>query len=354
MAQFIRTSLVAVLIIGSTLGAFGQPPGTQNVPTITIQPIVPFFTGHTYPFHPDWMDASLEPGLWNWSYSPAGLTNAVKAPNIAQSLFAQAGTLEEPGTSYQLPVHTRWAIADRLAPPGGPRFSSFQKPKDAILNTEGGDLIITNLTPGKNLYFGTTKTGNGATDSIRLTIDQLGHVGIGTGISTVLGTVPASLYVKSPYTASSGSGYPAFMLVDYANVPFFSVRNIYGTTWIGAQSNISSSFSEGLLNVNGKITAKEVLVTNQNWPDYVFDDSYRLMPLDEVARFIAKNRHLPGVPSAREVHTAGIQIGENQAVLLRKIEELTLHLIEQSHRIAELEKLLNAERKGETTTVQSR
>lgn len=84
------------------------------------------------------------------------------------------------------------------------------------------------------------------------------------------------------------------------------------------------------LAVGGKIGARYgVHVTNAGvaWPDYVFDTSYLLQPLPDVARFIAANHHLPGVPSAEDVKTDGVELVTMQAVLLQKIEELTLHLI---------------------------
>jgi hypothetical protein len=82
------------------------------------------------------------------------------------------------------------------------------------------------------------------------------------------------------------------------------------------------------LAVNGTIKAREVIVTQDGWPDYVFKEGYRLMPLGEVRRFIAKNGHLPGMPSEREVREGGVRIGDMQARLLQKVEELTLYVME--------------------------
>ncbi len=81
------------------------------------------------------------------------------------------------------------------------------------------------------------------------------------------------------------------------------------------------------LAVNGSIKAREVIVTANNWPDYVFDPDYRLAPLRDVQAFIAEKGHLPGVPSAATVEQEGVPLGEFGATLLRKIEELTLHQI---------------------------
>jgi hypothetical protein len=97
------------------------------------------------------------------------------------------------------------------------------------------------------------------------------------------------------------------------------------------------------LAVNGSIKAREVIVTVNNWPDYVFDPAYRLRSLDETATFIERNGHLPDLPSARQVEQEGVPLGELGAALLRKVEELTLHQLElkrENERLrAELERL---------------
>ncbi|MBC7758550.1 MAG: hypothetical protein H7069_06815, partial [Phormidesmis sp. FL-bin-119] len=87
------------------------------------------------------------------------------------------------------------------------------------------------------------------------------------------------------------------------------------------------------LAVNGKVRAKEIKVENSNWPDYVFSNSYRLAKLDDTRKFIALNGHLPDVPSAREVEKEGFNISQMNAILLKKIEELTLHLIEKEKQL---------------------
>lgn len=82
------------------------------------------------------------------------------------------------------------------------------------------------------------------------------------------------------------------------------------------------------LAVNGKVRAHEIKVEGPIWPDYVFAKSYSLPDLFETEKYIQENQHLPGIPSALEVKDNGIDLGEMNAKLLEKIEELTLHLIE--------------------------
>ena len=73
-----------------------------------------------------------------------------------------------------------------------------------------------------------------------------------------------------------------------------------------------------------------------NWSDFVLDRDYDLMTLKEVESYIKENGHLPDVPSAEEVKANGIEVGEMNAILLQKIEELTLYIIELEKKIEEL------------------
>lgn len=89
------------------------------------------------------------------------------------------------------------------------------------------------------------------------------------------------------------------------------------------------------LSVNGRIRAKEVIV-DTGWSDYVFAKDYKLASLSDVEQHIEQQGHLPGVPSAQEVADKGVSVGDMQAILLAKIEELTLHQIAQEKAIGSL------------------
>jgi hypothetical protein len=104
-----------------------------------------------------------------------------------------------------------------------------------------------------------------------------------------------------------------------------SQMNILGKLNIGTDIPMANY----QLQVKGKIRSEEVRVEAVNWPDYVFESSYKLKTLTEVENFIKKNKHLPEVPSAINVTKDGIQLGEMNRILVQKIEELTLYLIEQ-------------------------
>ncbi len=92
------------------------------------------------------------------------------------------------------------------------------------------------------------------------------------------------------------------------------------------------------LAVNGKIHAKEVKIDLSGWPDYVFEETYDLPTLTELEQHIQEKGHLPNIPSATVVEKEGILLGEMNAKLLEKIEELTLYLIEQNKKTEQLQK----------------
>ncbi len=91
------------------------------------------------------------------------------------------------------------------------------------------------------------------------------------------------------------------------------------------------------LEVNGQIHARSVKIDIKNWADFVFEEIYDLPRLSEIESYITKEGHLPNVPSTEEVLKDGIQLGEMQKILLQKVEELTLYLIEQDKQIQALQ-----------------
>ncbi len=112
---------------------------------------------------------------------------------------------------------------------------------------------------------------------------------------------------SSPWTSSAG-------LISYT-----SGKIGVGTNAVG---------DDYLMSIDGMVEAEEIVVQVVGVPDYVFHEDYNLSPLDEVKNFIEKNSHLPEIPSAVELEETGMSLGEMNLLLLKKIEELTLHLIE--------------------------
>lgn len=137
-----------------------------------------------------------------------------------------------------------------------------------------------------------------------------------------------------------GQWYTTFSLDGYGN-GYFKGNLAIGNTSPGGY----------MLAVAGKIAADgEVRVFNigtTSFPDYVFAPDYKLPSLEETEKYVKENRHLPEVPSAKEIEKDGMSLNEMNVILLRKVEELTLYLIEQNKIIAELkERSVNPDPSG--------
>ncbi|MEM7551343.1 MAG: hypothetical protein AAF363_16805 [Bacteroidota bacterium] len=132
-----------------------------------------------------------------------------------------------------------------------------------------------------------------------------------------------------------------FISSNERDVTFGNNVEIPGNLGIGV-SNPSNP-----LEVDGTIRSVEVIVEpRSSWPDYVFEEEYELTSLKETEAFIKENNHLPEVPSASEVAEEGIHLGEMNALLLKKIEELTLHTIQQQKLIEQLSSELGEVKKS--------
>ncbi len=106
---------------------------------------------------------------------------------------------------------------------------------------------------------------------------------------------------------------------------------IGGSTYINGKTCIGTNnfdANDGLLNVNGNITAEDIKVTDVVTADYIFEKDYKLLNIDSLALFIKQNEHLPNIPSADEMKQNGITLAKMNGLLLQKIEELTLYMIE--------------------------
>ena len=196
-----------------------------------------------------------------------------------------------------------------------------------------------------------TANANGGAVS-RMFIKGDGNVGIGT-------TTPnAKLHINGGdlLLQNQTSGYPILWLKNVSGSQ--SIRLDYNSI-IGAGGNLylrSGTSNNILLNdvgggvgigtsnvgtfklaVNGKIWAQEVQVALTNpGPDYVFEPNYKLLSLEEIKAYISQHKHLPEVPSAKEMETNGVNVSEMNMLLLKKIEELTLYQIEATRQIQSL------------------
>ena len=126
---------------------------------------------------------------------------------------------------------------------------------------------------------------------------------------------------------------------DYAQLIPSSLPGLYSeelTISGKGDIGIGTTTPKEKLSVNGKIRAHEVKVETSNWPDYVFEEGYPIGKLEELESYIKTHKHLPDMPSAKEVETNGISLGEMVKLQQQKIEELTLHLIDKDKQLIKL------------------
>jgi hypothetical protein len=124
-------------------------------------------------------------------------------------------------------------------------------------------------------------------------------------------------------------------------VDFLANTKVNGFVQIGTAISATNPTPAGykLYVEQGILTekVKVALKSTSDWADYVFEPNYKLRPLQDVEAYISANKHLPDVPSAQEMVNGGLDVAKSDALLLQKIEELTLYMIEQNKKIEALQ-----------------
>ena len=149
----------------------------------------------------------------------------------------------------------------------------------------------------------------------------------------------------------AGTGVGQWTIVRYPSVNDYMFSLRYNTTdYFNILNNgnigIGKTNPQNKLDVNGTVHSKEVKVDMTGWSDFVFKKEYKLPTLAEVEKHINENGHLENIPSEAEVLKNGISLGEMNAKLLQKIEELTLYIIEMKKENTEMkDRLLKLEKK---------
>ncbi|MFH0864658.1 MAG: hypothetical protein V1904_00580 [Bacteroidota bacterium] len=171
------------------------------------------------------------------------------------------------------------------------------------------------------MAIGATYSGNSSAPSNGLIVQ--GNVGIGTTTTVNKLDIEGAVAIGATYSGTSTA--PSNGLIVEGNV--------------GIGTTLTNNPNEYKLAVNGTIGSKEVFVesTSTTWPDYVFNYDYSLMSISELEKSIKENKKLPGVPSATDIDENGIPLGEMNTILLQKVEELTLYIIELNKKVEILE-----------------
>jgi hypothetical protein len=201
------------------------------------------------------------------------------------------------------------------------------------------------LTTGTTFDNG-AKVGIGTT-APKQTLDVNGRINITRGViqkggAAITNTTDLGLYSLDPYTWMR-------FVTNKQPIRFYSDGGI-GTTAnmiiaangeVGIGTDLASNTDHYKLAVNGAVRAKRFVVET-TWQDFVFDKKYKLKSLQEVEQYIKQNGHLPEIPSAKEVESNGGDLGELVSLQMKKIEELTLYVIEQNKKIEELSKQIKS------------
>jgi len=194
----------------------------------------------------------------------------------------------------------------------------------------------TKLTTANNsVYLGSGVMGYNNNDNNSIVI---GYNAVGLGANTaVIGNTNTTITSLQANVGIANTN-PWAKLDIYAldskrSIPAIVVRGIQGTTGLSSDVNF-------LVYGNGYVYARDIHVELGTFPlpDYVFNKNYSLMPLGEVENYIKKNNHLPDVPSASEVKEKGLDLGEMDATLLKKVEEQTLYIIDLQKQLTEMQK----------------
>ncbi len=124
---------------------------------------------------------------------------------------------------------------------------------------------------------------------------------------------------------------------DNKSTSVFAIQYSEPTPNVSSISNLKDVF---MIKGDGRVYANEIVVKNSTggtwWADYVFNPDYNLMSLTHLEKYIRENKHLPNIPSAKEVSQNGVALGEMQNKQMEKIEELTLYIIDLQKQIDEL------------------
>ncbi|MEE1963181.1 fibronectin type III domain-containing protein [Allomuricauda taeanensis] len=291
---------------------------------------------------------------WNASIDNVGVTNYEVFRNGVS--IANTGTATtfnvtglSPSTSYDFTVFAEDAAGN---------VSTVSN--TATVNTTGtpdteAPTAVTGLSSSNTTSTTTDLTWNASTDNVGVTNYEVFRNGVSianTGTATafnVTGLSPSTSYDFTVFAedaagntstvsntenvlTSAGSG-----IVDYTSenanstAVDWTARDLFADRNIGIGTTDTQGYR---LAVAGNVIAEGVKVELQgNWPDFVFEEGFDLMDLWKVKAFIAAHGHLPNIPSAQEVQEQGIDLGQMNAKLLQKIEELTLYILSQEEEL---------------------
>ncbi|MEO7215176.1 hypothetical protein [Mucilaginibacter sp.] len=211
---------------------------------------------------------------------------------------------------------------------------------DLILAPSAGNVGIKTTTPTEVLDV----NGNPVVGTLpeRLSLASMG-IGFNRKVATggIYDNTHSAFQFTHKFTASPAADYLAFEVYNPSGTNVNPLAlTINNTAQIGVNTAyVPAGFQFA---VNGSAIATAITVKlRSNWPDYVFKKAYQLPTLSYIKTYIDQNHHLPEMPSAKDVEANGMDVGEMNTLLLKKVEELTLYLIEKDKEMGRQQEQIN-------------
>ncbi|OEK03329.1 hypothetical protein BFP97_18155 [Roseivirga sp. 4D4] len=250
--------------------------------------------------------------------------------------------IEERGTGVQTALMSHTGGTSKVGTISNHDFQIVANHDEKVRIATNGNIGIGTSTPNAkldlrngHLYVGDDTFNNPGNWGATINLDDNVHSRIlieerSTGVQT-------SLWAHTGGNAKVGT-------ISNHNFSIISNGSEKMTVTTSGKIGIGTLSPTEKLSVDGTVLAKKVRVstTGADWPDYVFSPNYKLKNLSELEAYIQANQHLPEVPSTKEIEEKGQDLGDIQTTLLKKVEELTLYLIEQDKRNKDQEARLKA------------
>jgi len=236
---------------------------------------------------------------------------------LCLTTFAQAPVFFVPNNSYGVSTTSNVGVGAAAGAPVAPLHVRF--PSTSTINDIG---LLIERSSGSS--------GSSTPRGVGLAFQDGSNVSLIGGIAAVR-VNPSATYNGDLvfYVNASGGSSSSHSFADMSER-----MRIKSNGYVGIGTDNPGS----MLSVNGRIAAMEVLVKTDVtvWPDYVFDPKYNLLPLTDLEKFIAEHKHLPDVPGASELKEE-MDLHEMNLTLLKKVEELTLYVIELKKEIGKIQ-----------------